>query len=235
MKIKFATEIREVFEKKPYLKVFLANQDLIVPIQREIEKLSEVDHANVTPSQSRGVESKTLTVYPHKCYTIDDCKNAVEVFLSSYESNVIENKLESDTLAHFQGIESQIIELLGSAKALIDVCVAWFTNERLRDKLVEKQNEGVQVRVIRYDDGINAHKGVDLTGLPHKEIRGERNGIMHEKYCVIDNLTTITGSYNWTSNAEHRNDENITIEKNNPELASAHTRDFVRKWNNLQE
>ena len=24
--------------------------------------------------------------------------------------------------------------------------------------------EGVQVRVIRYDNGINAHKGVDLTG-----------------------------------------------------------------------
>lgn len=53
---------------------------------------------------------------------------------------------------------------------------------------------------------------------------------MHEKYCVIDNLTTITGSYNWTSNAEHRNDENITIEKNNSELASAYTRDFLKKW-----
>ena len=53
MKIRFKTEIREVFEK-PYLKVFLVDQDMIEPIQGEIEKLSEVDHANVTLSQSRG-------------------------------------------------------------------------------------------------------------------------------------------------------------------------------------
>lgn len=54
---------------------------------------------------------------------------------------------------------------------------------------------------------------------------------MHKKYCVIDNVTTITGSYNWTTNAEHRNDENITIEKNNPEFASEYARDFNSKWN----
>jgi phosphatidylserine/phosphatidylglycerophosphate/cardiolipin synthase-like enzyme len=35
---------------------------------------------------------------------------------------------------------------------------------------------------------------------------------MHDKFCVIDNQVVVTGSYNWTNNAEFRNDENITIE-----------------------
>jgi len=33
---------------------------------------------------------------------------------------------------------------------------------------------------------------------------------MHNKFCVIDNQTIISGSYNWTINA-NSNDENITI------------------------
>ena len=32
---------------------------------------------------------------------------------------------------------------------------------------------------------------------------------MHEKFCVIDNQIVISGSYNWTDNAELRNAEHI--------------------------
>ena len=34
---------------------------------------------------------------------------------------------------------------------------------------------------------------------------------MHNKYCVIDNQIVITGSYNWSKNAENKNDENATV------------------------
>lgn len=35
---------------------------------------------------------------------------------------------------------------------------------------------------------------------------------MHNKFCVIDNQIVITGSYNWSDNAEYKNDENISIQ-----------------------
>ena len=38
---------------------------------------------------------------------------------------------------------------------------------------------------------------------------------MHNKFCVIDNQTVITGSYNWSSNAEFKNEENISIIRDN--------------------
>ena len=34
---------------------------------------------------------------------------------------------------------------------------------------------------------------------------------MHHKFCVIDNQKVITGSYNWSDNAENKNDENAAV------------------------
>lgn len=132
--------------------------------------------------------------------------------------------------AYFAEIEQRIIKALDEANATIDVCVAWFTNDKLRDKLLEKSKAGIEVRVIIYKDGVNKSKGVDLTGLNHKEFRGERGGVEHHKFCVIDNVHTISGSYNWTLNAEHKNDEDTTFHFEDYKLASTFTRRFNEIW-----
>jgi len=103
--------------------------------------------------------------------------------------------------------------------------MGWFTNETLRNKLLEKQAQGVDVKVALYDDGINKKHGVDLSGLPHVKVKGERGGIMHHKFCVIDNQVVITGSYNWSNNAEFRNTENITVERD-PGQATKYSVEF---------
>ena len=141
------------------------------------------------------------------------------------------NKDAVQNEVHFKDIEKQILECLDTAQTTIDVCVAWFTNESLRDKLLEKKKDDVHVRVIIYRDGVNKRCGVDLTGLEHKEVRGERGGLMHEKYCVVDGETVVSGSYNWTDNAEYKNDEDIVVSKNDRETARKFIRDFNRKWN----
>lgn len=65
-----------------------------------------------------------------------------------------------------------------------------------------------------YDDGVNRVHGVDFSRLYHVPIRRAlRWGLMHNKFCIIDNQMVITGSYNWTSNAELRNTENVTIRR----------------------
>ena len=44
-----------------------------------------------------------------------------------------------------------------------------------------------------------------------KRFEEQRGGIMHHKFCVIDNQKVITGSYNWSDNAENKNDENAAV------------------------
>lgn len=118
--------------------------------------------------------------------------------------------------AHFLDIQNKILPELDRARVSIRVVMAWFTNETLFNKLVEKHKQGVDVVVAIYDDGINRKHGIEISKVPHVLIkRGKRGGLMHNKFCVIDNQVTITGSYNWTDNAETRNDENVTVAYDN--------------------
>ncbi|PZV75492.1 phospholipase D-like protein [Algoriphagus aquaeductus] len=130
--------------------------------------------------------------------------------------------------AHFQEIQNRILTALDKAKISIWVVYAWLTNKTLYAKLLDKQNEGLDVRVAIFDDSINAKYGVDITMFHnHYFLKGTKGGIMHHKFCVIDNQVVITGSYNWSNNAEFRNDENVTVE-HNPEQATNYSLEYRR-------
>lgn len=115
------------------------------------------------------------------------------------------------TEAYFENIEKQVINDLDKARVSIHVAMAWFTNQRIADKLIEKHNQGLDVKVVTFDDHTNSKCGVNLAGIPHKSIRGTRGGTMHDKFCIVDNQKVITGSYNWSDNAENKNDENAAF------------------------
>jgi phosphatidylserine/phosphatidylglycerophosphate/cardiolipin synthase-like enzyme len=56
----------------------------------------------------------------------------------------------------------------------------------------------------------------------------ENRGAMHHKVIVIDGETVVTGSYNFSKNAETRNNENLLIIKGNREIAEAYLAEFER-------
>src|SRR5690606_4629403 len=55
-------------------------------------------------------------------------------------------------------------------------------------------------------------------------------GLMHNKYCVIDYNTVITGSYNWSYKAES-NFENVIITHNDTTLA----KQFISEFDNIRQ
>ena len=129
--------------------------------------------------------------------------------------------------AHFQQIQRQILDALTEARVSIWVAIAWLTNETLANKLKEKYEEGLDVKVAYYDDPTNRRHRPDLGEITLFPLRAQRGGTMHDKFCVIDNQRVITGSYNWSDNAEYRNDENISIQ-NDPESATRYSLEFRR-------
>lgn len=131
---------------------------------------------------------------------------------------IIKKNDEVKNEAKFRNIQNSILKELDKCRVSISLAMAWFTNEILRDKLKEKAEQGISIEIVIYDDHVNK-KGVDLTGFNVTRVRGQRGGIMHNKFCVIDNQVVIHGSYNWSNNAEFRNDESIEISYDN-KLAS---------------
>lgn len=120
--------------------------------------------------------------------------------------------------AYFSNIKNILVEKINSAQNEISIAVAWFTNQELFDVIIECLNKNIQINIILIDDYINKNEyGIDFSYFI------ERGGnlffstdekIMHNKFCIIDNKTLITGSYNWTYYAENKNWENILITNN---------------------
>jgi len=229
----YSIEIRKAFENN-YLKVFTADQDDIMPLKSLLNKLITVKKCNETPSQSQDHPGLTLTVYCKPMFGIDEVETEVKSALDAYygPKKTILDKIVTE--ATFSGIEARVIEEISKAQTSIKVCMAWFTNERIKSALEDRKQNGVEVKVIVYDDGINARHGVDLDEFEHLRIKAERGGIMHRKYCVLDNHIVITGSYNWSYNAEFKNDENVIIIQD-WNTANKCTKEFNKVWNNAKD
>jgi phosphatidylserine/phosphatidylglycerophosphate/cardiolipin synthase-like enzyme len=105
-----------------------------------------------------------------------------------------------DTQAYFTNIRSHISAELKNAASTIYVAVAWFTDPQLFSLLCAKAKAGLDVQLIVMDDDTTKMYGLNYTELEHNGgkvlmIDGDTTSVtMHNKFCVIDGLTTITGS-----------------------------------------
>ncbi|OAB33767.1 phospholipase D-like domain-containing protein [Paenibacillus glacialis] len=124
----------------------------------------------------------------------------------------------------FNEIQDTIIQGIRSAKYVIWIAVAWFIDTDIFKELVQKQKEGLDIKVIISDDKGNDSL-VDKLEEKFELVKVPKTGyfssnIMHDKFCIIDLEYVMHGSYNWSKNAQY-NDET---------LATALDRDFVYKF-----
>lgn len=137
------------------------------------------------------------------------------------------------TQALFDNIPSHIINELNQATHSIYIAVAWFTRMDIFEVLLQKAKAGVTVQLALSNDRINRtapirHDELSAVANCHTHWIGDGNKrLMHHKFCVIDNQTVITGSFNWSKKAETSNHENITISQDEL-LAKAFCQEFYK-------
>ena len=132
------------------------------------------------------------------------------------------------TEVYFEDIHNQIIKHISTANSSLKICVAWFTDVEIYQSIIQAQNRGVEVYIIVANHEFNKNSRVDFkellknngyVGYIGKINDGSKDRFMHNKFCIVDDFTIITGSYNWTFKAR-LNDENIIIIKNQPTIIS---------------
>lgn len=109
----------------------------------------------------------------------------------------------------------QITGLLRNADTYIDICVFTISDNRLSNAILEAHAQQVQVRIIS-DNHKQFDAGSDIEWLTQQgiPIRFDRTpDHMHHKFCIVDGLSLINGSFNWTRSASERNQENIVISR----------------------
>lgn len=122
----------------------------------------------------------------------------------------------------FENIRSQIIEEIRSAKYLIWIVMAWFTDPVLYDELLKKKAQGVNIEIVLDNNEKNKSAEFDVASdFPTHWITVQSyfQNIMHHKFCIIDLSTTIHGTFNWTK-AANFNKESISIDRNRSTIES---------------
>ncbi|KAI3634924.1 hypothetical protein MIR68_007305 [Amoeboaphelidium protococcarum] len=118
---------------------------------------------------------------------------------------------------HFFPSEQSFKALVGfleSARFTLDICVFTITDDDIARAILAAHKRGVRVRII--SDGEQSKSlGSDVerlasSGVPVKMDKSQQYH-MHNKFCVVDGHSVLTGSYNWTKGARNNNQENIVI------------------------
>jgi phosphatidylserine/phosphatidylglycerophosphate/cardiolipin synthase-like enzyme len=122
------------------------------------------------------------------------------------------------------GTKNAIIQTLQKARKRIRFMAFSMTDNDIQDVLVKKAHTGVKVEGIF--DGCMISQYSVYHSLLTKNIPVLIDGnqaLLHSKIMIIDDNTVITGSYNFSRNAEERNNENTLI------IASAKVAGFYNK------
>jgi phosphatidylserine/phosphatidylglycerophosphate/cardiolipin synthase-like enzyme len=129
-------------------------------------------------------------------------------------------------------LEEAIIPLVGTATSNIRFLAFSFTDYPLAAAMIERAQNGVDVAGVFEKVGSDtASAELKTLYCAHVPVRRDGNGsFMHNKVIVVDQRYVVTGSLNFSTNAETSNDENVII-IDNPEIAKLYMQDFERVWN----
>lgn len=159
----------------------------------------------------------------------------------------------SQRLSWRNSVNASIDRTLNQAIKSIDFALFVFSEQVLVDSLATRKEAGVEIRGLidsnfayrsyssaldmmgmalaencKYQPGNRPWKHPIFTvGVPALP-SGDR---LHHKFAVIDDKIIITGSHNWSQNANHTNDETLLIVENKT-VASHFQREFERLYKN---
>ncbi len=125
---------------------------------------------------------------------------------------------------------ARIDELLSQAQQSIYFLAYSFTSDPLGETIRLRAAQGINVAGVMEAEQVGSNIGTeyDPFALAGLDVRLDGNqGQMHHKVIIIDERIVITGSYNFSSSAETRNDENLLI-IHSAEIAHPFLEEFQR-------
>ena len=120
----------------------------------------------------------------------------------------------NDIITNGTEIKQRIISEINNSRQCIYLAMAWFTDRDIASTLIDAKNRNVFVDIILSSNAQNEivkQMLKDANISVHAFETGDERGMMHHKFCLIDNKISINGSYNYSYNASNNNVENVNI------------------------
>jgi phosphatidylserine/phosphatidylglycerophosphate/cardiolipin synthase-like enzyme len=126
-------------------------------------------------------------------------------------------------------VAEKIMVRLKQAQRAIDFMAFSFTDDGIGNVVLERAGAGVKVRGVFEKSGSETRFS-EYGRMKQAKLDVWQDGnsyLMHHKVFIVDGQTVILGSYNFSQNADHDNDENLLI-VDDAGVAQAYTAEFER-------
>jgi len=127
------------------------------------------------------------------------------------------------------GCTDVVVAELKRARHEVLVLAYSFTSQPIAQALVEAKKRGVHVEIV-LDHSNETEVHTDLTYFIEQGLAplvDPHHAIAHNKIMVIDRHTVLTGSFNFTNQAEHENAENLLVLRHYSDLSAAYRQNFT--------
>jgi phosphatidylserine/phosphatidylglycerophosphate/cardiolipin synthase-like enzyme len=147
------------------------------------------------------------------------------------QSVTVNNTPVTVLFASEDGVLGRIIPYVEKAQRSVRFMAFSFTDYPLAKAMIDRAATGVDVAGVFEKVGSETEhaelRTLHCAGVP---VRQDGNpSFLHHKLVIVDERIVITGSLNFSTNAETSNDENVII-LDNPEIAALYMQEFERVW-----
>lgn len=134
-------------------------------------------------------------------------------------------------------VATHVIPEIEQAKKSINFLAYSFTSDDIASAMRARADDGVQVKGVFDESQNKSNKGGEFDQFKKDGVDVSLDGIsglLHDKVIIIDGKTVITGSYNFSANAERTNDENLVI-IHSQEIADQYLQHFNQVYESAQK
>jgi phosphatidylserine/phosphatidylglycerophosphate/cardiolipin synthase-like enzyme len=123
------------------------------------------------------------------------------------------------------GPDQSLADAIRAARASVDVAVLQLDLWSIRDALLEAHRDGVKVRLVVESDYRDSPEIQQLMDAGIPVLGDRREGLMHNKFTIIDRQEVWTGSMNYTITDGYRNNNNL-VRIRSRQMAENYTTEF---------
>jgi len=123
------------------------------------------------------------------------------------------------------GPDGPLADAIDSARLTVDVAIYSLSLNSIRDALLRAHDRGVQVRMVMESDNLDRTDPQILKDAGIPILGDRREGLMHDKFVVIDNAEVWMGSMNFTDTGAYTDNNNL-MRIHSVEMAENYTGEF---------
>lgn len=129
--------------------------------------------------------------------------------------------------------EQKIIDLINNSQSKIDIAVYAINNHNIVSAIKKAHSRGIKIRILT--DKLQASgKYSKVLDLHQSGLHLKVNAVYkteHNKFAIFDQNKVVTGSYNWTNSATHKNSENCLFIADDSLIVQKYQTRFDYLWN----